>query len=278
LRLAERWNAMLYVDDAHGAGVLGSSGGGVIDHFKVDSDRLIYMATLSKAYGTIGGFIVANGLVTEALRMCSAAYGFTATLPPDQAMVISTAIDIVADEPERRQRLWDNQRYFVMRMADLNYKLVSTDTPIVPIWLGDEAKAEQLARAVRGEGIHVEAIRFPGVPMKSARLRIQLNAGHRREDIDRLFEVLKRHQNLAEPARIFVAATTGSAPAQHVGRKHTAVIGPTPGVFKSRVDDHDPTRDRPVSATPTRSDAASATAGTRRSKESKLDADVEFAP
>ena len=96
LRLAERWNAMLYVDDAHGAGVLGSHGGGVVDHFKVDSDRLIYMATLSKAYGTIGGFIVANGLITEALRMCSAAYGFTATLPPDQAMVISTAIDIVA--------------------------------------------------------------------------------------------------------------------------------------------------------------------------------------
>jgi 8-amino-7-oxononanoate synthase len=276
--LAERWNAMLYVDDAHGTGVLGASGGGVLEHFNAASERLLYMGTLSKAYGSVGGYVAANGLITEVLRMTCPAYGFTATLPPDQAMVISTAIDVVRDEPERRQRLWDNQRYFVMRMADLNYKLVSTDTPIVPIWLGDEAKAEQLARAVRGEGIHVEAIRFPGVPMKSARLRIQLNAGHRREDIDRLFEVLKRHQNLAEPARIFVAATTGSAPAQHVGRKHTAVIGPTPGVFKSRVDDHDPTRDRPVSATPTRSDAASATAGTRRSKESKLDADVEFAP
>ncbi len=84
--------------------------------------------------------------------MSSAAYGFTATLPPDQAMIISTAIDVVRDEPERRQRLWDNQRYFVKRMADLNYKLVATETPIVPIWLGDDAKTEKLALAIRAEG------------------------------------------------------------------------------------------------------------------------------
>jgi glycine C-acetyltransferase len=84
---------------------------------------------------------------------------------------------------------------------------VATETPIVPIWLGDEAKAEQLALAVREEGIHVDAIRFPAVPIKSARLRIQLNAGHRRADIDHLVDVLRRHQHLAEPARRFVAAS-----------------------------------------------------------------------
>ena len=206
LRLAERWDAMLYVDDAHGTGVLGASGGGVLEHFKVASERLIYMATLSKAYGSIGGYVASHELITEILRMSCPAYGFTATLPPDQAMVISTAIDVVRDEPERRHRLWDNQRYFVKRMASLNYKLVSTQTPIVPIWLGDEAKTEQLALAIRAEGIHVDAIRFPAVPIKSARLRIQMNAGHRREDIDHLVEVLKRHQHLAEPVRRFVAA------------------------------------------------------------------------
>jgi glycine C-acetyltransferase len=207
IRLAARWDAMLYVDDAHGTGVLGASGGGVLEHFNTASDRLIYMGTLSKAYGSIGGYVAAHGLITEVLRMTCPAYGFTATLPPDQAMVISTAIDVVRDEPERRQRLWDNQRYFVKLMADLNYKLVSTETPIVPIWVGDEAKAEQLARAVRAEGIHVDAVRFPAVPIKSARLRIQLNAGHRREEIDHLFEVLKRHQNLAESARSSSAVT-----------------------------------------------------------------------
>ena len=214
LRLAERYDALVYIDDAHGTGVLGASGGGgVLEHFKVASDRLIYMGTLSKAYGSIGGFIVAHGLITEGLRMSSPAYGFTATLPPDQAMVISTAIDVVRDEPERRLRLWNNQRYFVKRMTELNYRLVATQTPIVPIWLGDEAKTHKLALAVRKEGIHVDAVTFPAVPMKSARLRIQLNAGHRSEDIDHLVDVLKRHQHLAEPARHVVPTNGSRSPA-----------------------------------------------------------------
>jgi glycine C-acetyltransferase len=164
------------------------------------------MATLSKAYGSIGGYIASHALITEILRMSCPAYGFTATLPPDQAMVISTAIDVVRDEPERRQRLWENQRYFVKRMADLSFRLVSTETPIVPIWIGDEDRTQQLALAIRAEGIHVDAIRFPAVSLKSARLRIQLNAGHRREDIDRLVDILRRHQHLAAPQRSFVSA------------------------------------------------------------------------
>lgn len=206
LRLAERFDAMVYVDDAHGTGVLGASGGGVLDHFSATSERLIYMATLSKAYGSIGGYIASHALITEILRMSCPAYGFTATLPPDQAMVISTAIDVVRDEPERRRRLWDNQRYFVKRMADLSFRLVSTETPIVPIWLGDEDRTLELALAIRAEGIHVDAIRFPAVSVKSARLRIQLNAGHRREDIDHLVDILERHQHLAAPQRSFVSA------------------------------------------------------------------------
>jgi len=161
---------------------------------------------LSKAYGSIGGYVAANGLITEILRMLSAAYGFTATLPPDQAMIISTAIDVVRDEPERRRRLWANQRYFVKRMADLNYKLVAKETPIVPIWLGDDAKAEKLAHAIRAEGIHVDAIKFPAVSLNSARLRIQMNAGHSHADIDHLVDILRRHQHLAETGGRLVAA------------------------------------------------------------------------
>src|SRR5260370_40547751 len=137
LRLAGRWDALVYVDDAHGTGVLGACGGGVVEHFKAASERLIYMGTLSKAYGSIGGYIAAHELITEVLRMACPAYGFTATLPPDPSMVISTAIDVVRDEPERRQRLWDNQRYFGKRMAELNYKLEATRQPIGPIWIGD---------------------------------------------------------------------------------------------------------------------------------------------
>jgi glycine C-acetyltransferase len=108
-------------------------------------------------------------------------------------------------------------------MADLNYKLVATQTPIVPIWLGDDAKADKLALAIRAEGIHVDAIRFPAVPLNSARLRIQMNAGHSRADIDHLIDVLRRHQHLAEPGGRAVA---GNVPAGRRPAAHAPVAPP----------------------------------------------------
>src|SRR5260370_2333505 len=139
---------MLYVDDAHGAGVLGASGGGVLEHFKTASERLIYMGTLSKAYGSIGGYVAAHELITEVLRMTCPAYGFTATLPPNQAMVISAAIDVVRDKPERRRRLWDNQRYFVELMTEFDSNLISPQPPILPLCLLHNAKPSQFPRPV----------------------------------------------------------------------------------------------------------------------------------
>lgn len=198
LELAERYDALVYIDDAHGTGVLGAHGGGILEHFGVASDRVIYMGTLSKAYGAIGGFIAANVLITEILRTACPAYGFTSTLPPDQAIAVSTAIDMVRDEPERRQRLWDNQRYFVARMSRLGYPLVSDETPIVPILVGDGDKADQLAEALRHAGVHVDAIKFPAIPFNSARIRIQINSDHTRAHIDALVGLLLRNQHLVD--------------------------------------------------------------------------------
>ena len=198
VKLAERYDAMVYVDDAHGTGVLGASGGGILEHFSIASDRLIYMGTLSKAYGAIGGFIAASPLITEIIRIACPAYGFTSTLPPDQALAVSTAIDMVRDEPGRRQRLWHNQRYFVRRMAALSYHLVSTSTPIVPILVGNSTKADELAAALRAKQIHVDAIKFPAVPVNMARLRIQINSDHTVDQIDRLVDLLARNQHLVE--------------------------------------------------------------------------------
>src|SRR5262249_15411421 len=102
LALAERYDAMLYVDDAHRTGILGANGGGISEHFGVKSSRLIHMGTLSKAYGAIGGFVATNAAIAEILRLSCSAYGFTSTLPPDQALAVSEAIDAVQDEPKRR--------------------------------------------------------------------------------------------------------------------------------------------------------------------------------
>ncbi|MFB9266019.1 aminotransferase class I/II-fold pyridoxal phosphate-dependent enzyme [Bradyrhizobium erythrophlei] len=197
LQLAERYDATLYVDDAHGTGVFGEHGGGIAEHFGVTSERMIYMGTLSKAYGGIGGFIATEAHIAEIVRLACSAYGFSSTLPPDQAVALSEAVDMVVDEPERRGQLWDNQRYFVARMSELPYPLVSTESPIVPILVGDEDAADALALSL-GEGhIHVDSVRFPAVPLRKARLRIQLNAGHTRQDIDRLIDALRAHHHRA---------------------------------------------------------------------------------
>ncbi|WP_325328829.1 pyridoxal phosphate-dependent aminotransferase family protein [Sulfuricella sp.] len=191
LDLAELYDATVYIDDAHGTGVLGEHGGGTSEYFDAYSPRLIQMGTLSKAYGAIGGFIATESHISEILRLTSSAYGFTSTLPPDQAFAVSEAIDMSLDEPERRKRLWDNQRYFVSRVEKLGYHIVSKATPIVPIFIGDERECDRIAALLKDEGIHVDAVKFPAVGLKQSRLRFIMNANHTRAQIDKLVGILE---------------------------------------------------------------------------------------
>ncbi|MGA2062812.1 MAG: aminotransferase class I/II-fold pyridoxal phosphate-dependent enzyme [Thermoguttaceae bacterium] len=195
LDLADRHDAMVYVDDAHGTGVLGPTGAGTTEYFGVESPRLICMGTLSKAYGAIGGFIAAESWVVEVLRLTCSAYGFTSTLPPDQAYAVSEAIDMVRDEPERRERLWANQRYFVQAMDDLGFRLMSRETPIVPVWIGDETDCLQVSQDLDEAGFHVDAIVFPAVPKNQSRLRFSMNSNHTKMQIDRLVDVMAKLQS-----------------------------------------------------------------------------------
>jgi glycine C-acetyltransferase len=196
LDIAERHGAYLYIDDAHGTGILGRSGRGVLEHFGIASDRIIYMGTLSKAYGAIGGFIAASPHIIEVLRLLCSAHGFTSTLPPDQVMAVDTAMDIVTDEPGRRERLWANQRYLLAKLRRLPCRILSATTPIVPLLVGSEASALRLARALGERGLHVDPIKFPAVPLGQARIRLQLNADHTELQIDALVEALACHQSL----------------------------------------------------------------------------------
>lgn len=192
MTLAEQYDAVVYIDDAHGTGVLGPTGAGTTEHFGIDSARIISMGTLSKAYGCIGGFVATEAFIAPLLRAGCTAYGFTSTLPPDQAAAVLEAIDMVCDEPERRERLWSNQRYFVAHMCDAGLPLAATCTPILPLHVGDERECARVAAALGAEGFHVDAIMFPAVGMGQARLRFIMNAHHETSDIDRLVSVLRR--------------------------------------------------------------------------------------
>jgi 8-amino-7-oxononanoate synthase len=196
LRLADRYDAAVYVDDAHGTGVLGARGHGTSEHLDVESPRLIQMGTLSKAYGAIGGFVATSQEAVEVLRLSCSAFGFTSTLPPDQALAVSEAIDMVADEPERRARLWDNQRYFVERLRRIGLTPICAATPIVPILVGDDRDADAVAAALRLGGVHVDVVKFPAVGLGRSRLRVMLNAGHTPSQIETLIALLEAQARL----------------------------------------------------------------------------------
>jgi len=196
LALADRYDAMVYIDDAHGTGVLGAHGSGTSEYFGVTSPRLIQMGTLSKAYGAIGGFIATESYIGDILRLSCSAYSFTSTLPPDQALACIEAIDMVRDEPERRARMWANQQYFLSLMDKLPYRVLSRTTPIVPVFIGDERLCDRFASLLKDAGIHVDAVKFPAVGIRKARLRVMLNAGHTRAQIDTLVGVLEENQGL----------------------------------------------------------------------------------
>jgi len=192
MTLADRYDAVVYIDDAHGTGVLGATGAGTAEHFGVDSPRLIQMGTLSKAYGCIGGFVATERYVVEILRFGCSAFGFTSTLPPDQAAALLTALDAVVDEPERRARLWRNQAYFVSRVQAKGFTLQSTATPIVPVHVGEEEACVRIALGLREAGYHVDAIVFPAIGMGQSRLRFMMNAQHTDEQIDGVVDALER--------------------------------------------------------------------------------------
>jgi 8-amino-7-oxononanoate synthase len=190
LELAERYDAVIYVDDAHGTGVLGPTGGGTSEHFGVTSPRLIQMGTLSKAYGCIGGFIATEEHIAQILRLGCSAFGFTSTLPPDQAAAVLEAIEMVTDEPERLRRLWENQRYFLGRMQARGLTPLSTETPIVPVHVGDDGETVRVAIGMREAGFHVDAITFPAIAPGQSRLRFMMNAHHTHEQIDDVLAAL----------------------------------------------------------------------------------------
>ena len=188
--LAERYGAILYLDDAHATGVLGENGGGTSEHFNCYSPSIIQMGTLSKALGSIGGFVAVEREIADVIRLSSSVYGFTCPPPPDQVCALITALDLLAEEPHRRKQLWENQRYFVEKMKPLGYQLLSTTTPIVPVLIGDAEQCQLHAQVLHKEGIHVDSVQFPAVPMGQTRLRFMLNAGHTKDQIDHVVKVM----------------------------------------------------------------------------------------
>ncbi len=186
-----RHDAWLMIDDAHGLGVLGRNGGGVLEHFGLGMAEVpILMGTLGKAFGSFGAFVAGSDELIETLIQRARSYIYTTATPPALAEATRAALRLVQSEGWRRERLSDLVARFRAGAAQLGLLLAESITPIQPLIVGDAARAVQLSQALNEHGILISAIRPPTVPEGTARLRITFSAVHSEAQVDRLLEAL----------------------------------------------------------------------------------------
>ncbi len=183
--LAERHGAMLMADEAHATGVLGERGGGAIEHFGLDGRVHVVMGTLSKALGSVGGFVAGSRALVDYLRNRARAFVFTTGLSPAAAGAALAAIDLVEREPERRRRVLELARRLSAGLRALGCEVLPSESAVVPVIAGDAARALALSDALRRQGVFCPAIRPPTVPEGQSRLRVAPMATHTDEQIDR---------------------------------------------------------------------------------------------
>ncbi|MEQ1602697.1 MAG: 8-amino-7-oxononanoate synthase [Methylophilaceae bacterium] len=195
LALCEQYNAWLLLDDAHGFGVLGAQGRGVLHHFNVNSNRIIYMATLGKAAGVAGAFVAADAVLIDYLLQQARTYIYTTASPPALAASLLEALKIIEQEDERRAHLQALIATLKSGLTGQRWQLLDSPTAIQPLIVGDNHSATQLSEYLLQQGILVPAIRPPTVPKGSARLRITLSAAHSVDDVQRLIAALNRAES-----------------------------------------------------------------------------------
>ncbi len=192
LHLAKTYDAMVFLDDAHATGVLGSHGGGTADHFKISADpRLVQMGTLSKALGGLGGFIAGSTTLTQYLINKARPFIYTTSLPPSILASALAALELIEKDQTLIKQLWKNRAYLYKKINALGFNTLESETPIIPILVGSSKKALSFSKHLLEKKILVSAIRPPTVPKGSARLRITVTARHTRGHIDDLITQLE---------------------------------------------------------------------------------------
>jgi glycine C-acetyltransferase len=191
-KIASDHGAGLYVDDAHGEGILGEGGRGIVSHFGLPRTKIhIEMGTFSKAFGVMGGHITGSKDIRNFAINKARTWLLSGAVPPGIAAACIASINILEEEPEIVEKVWENRRYFIEEMQDLGFDTGNSETPIVPIICGRSKKAKALADYVWRKGIFALPIVYPMVPIESARIRIQLCAKHTKQHLDKAIQAFK---------------------------------------------------------------------------------------
>jgi len=192
VEVADRYGAIMMVDDAHASGVLGRNGRGTIDHFGVHGRVAIQVGTLSKAVGVLGGYVCGSRDLIDYLYHRARPFLFSTSHPPSVAAACLAAFDILEKEPERIEKLWSNTRRFQSSLRDAGFSTGASETPITPIMVGDAAKAFEFSRVLFEEGVLATGIGYPTVPQGKARIRAIVTAAHTEGQLDDAVEIFRR--------------------------------------------------------------------------------------
>ena len=182
--ISEKYDALLMVDDAHGEGVLGKGGRGIVDHFGLHGRVHIEIGTLSKAFGVMGGYVAGSKALIEFLKQKGRPFLFSSAVTPADVAACIAAVDILMESDELVRKLWDNASYFKKGMVERGFDIGHSETPITPVMLGEAPLAQEFSRRLFEEGIFAQAIGYPTVPRGKARIRVMISATHSREDLD----------------------------------------------------------------------------------------------
>ena len=183
--VADRYGVLTMVDDAHGEGVLGRGGRGIVDHFDLHGVCDVEIGTLSKAFGVVGGVIAGKKAIVDYIRQKARPFLFSSAVTPADTAACLAAVDLLEESEELVRKLWDNAAYFRTEMQRLGFDTGRSQTPIVPVMLGDAGLAKAFSRELFEAGVFAMAIGYPTVPQGMARIRVMNTASHGRDDLDR---------------------------------------------------------------------------------------------
>ncbi len=192
VELAEAHGALTYVDDAHGSGVLGESGRGIVDHFNLHGRIDFTIGTLSKALGVVGGYVASKAIIKDYLSFKARPLLFSTMLPPSVAAALLEAISMLEQSSEYTNKLWENARYFKEKAKIIGFNIGHSETPITPLFVYDEAKTVAFSKRLLEEGVFVSPIVFPTVPINQARLRIMISATHSKDHLDKALQIIEK--------------------------------------------------------------------------------------
>jgi len=192
VEVAKKYDILFMVDDAHGEGVLGKGGRGIVDHFSLHGKVDIEVGTMSKAFGVVGGMVAGDKVIVEWLRQRGRPFLFSSAVTAPDAAACLAAVDLLEESTELVDKLWANAKYFKGEMKKLGFDTGVSETPITPVMLGEAPLAQQFSRELFDEGVFAMSIGFPTVPKGKARIRVMISAAHDNDDLGKGLEAFSK--------------------------------------------------------------------------------------